>query len=535
LGYLTYPAFGDSQNDKAEDLAIKQDLSDRLEVLIKRLENEANKSSLSLKDVNKLNKYDLKSLKVIQSLHDSHLFGGAIKDFKTDFDFKTSTIGGLDKEGKSVRDYAEYLRKFQKDIVSLTASEAMGRIRSAYVPPAAIIAFNGNHTLPAEAGGGRLAEFIIPFRGNGTLTADYPSVGVIMYPSGGTECTGTLIAPNIVLTAAHCFIRNKVINNKIEYYCQNIPNIDWIFFPHAGLFKIDKRKILDDWEHNDCQIPIGDLAILKLDRPVSGIKPATFNENNGFLSERATIVGYGVRKYYDNGKELPPDTLIRYSGLKAVANVKLSPCGTDGTLKNALCWKFDSAQDAGSTCEGDSGGPLFAQQSGKWVLAGVTSGGQGSRTSLLCAPGSSAYDVDVRAYAAWIKETIGQYGASSPEGGSVKQLDPLINGSKIFTLFKNWETIEREPWERDIQIGEGVALLRVSINASGDSVMSDLPLKLELENPQQHIRIDCPPSQMESVKTCEVKAPKGGTWHLKVKGRADTNFQIVATSFPLKK
>ena len=38
---------------------------------------------------------------------------------------------------------------------------------------------------------------------NGTLTADYPAVGALTW-DGDARCTVTLVAPDAVLTAAHC-------------------------------------------------------------------------------------------------------------------------------------------------------------------------------------------------------------------------------------------------------------------------------------------------------------------------------------------
>ncbi|MGA7324233.1 MAG: trypsin-like serine protease, partial [Rhodomicrobium sp.] len=51
----------------------------------------------------------------------------------------------------------------------------------------------------------------------------------------------------------------------------------------------------------------------------------------------------------------------------------------------------------GSTCAGDSGGPLFAQSGGINYLVGVTSAGNQS-----CLPGGRDYDLDVYQFREWI-------------------------------------------------------------------------------------------------------------------------------------
>jgi hypothetical protein len=228
-----------------------------------------------------------------------------------------------------------------------------------------------------------------PIQGGYKDDVDTAVVGLVRLAGGGISgCSGTLIAPNVVLTAQHCVAptsgNGSVICGKTYFGPTYEANSMYVttrpqFSQNPSDYHRSKEIIVPPGGSDFCG---RDIAIIVLDAPVPGTEAVPYVPRVDSSLERDDeyyAVGYG--QIYDGG---PSGRRYRRDGLftKCVGGECPAFISTDTE------WQGDTG-----ICQGDSGGPAFDMQN---RVVGVASRG---------APGceSPTYG-HVLGWGTWIKE-----------------------------------------------------------------------------------------------------------------------------------
>jgi uncharacterized protein (TIGR03382 family) len=156
-------------------------------------------------------------------------------------------------------------------------------------------------------------------------------------------CSGTLLGPRAVLTAAHCL--DAVEPQELEVIVTND------LHGSGAVLAVWDAIVHPAYDPFGAPAQANDLALLVLE-PGASIAPSTIAMSAPVAGTTARYVGFGSTSPYSS------------SGLRLAADARID------TVDDGALW----TSDGGVPCGGDSGGALFVDTPGGEVLAGVVKG-----------------------------------------------------------------------------------------------------------------------------------------------------------------
>jgi secreted trypsin-like serine protease len=219
----------------------------------------------------------------------------------------------------------------------------------------------------------------------------HPEVGALLADvaySDGTwaYCSGTLVSPTVLVTAAHCGEPGQT-TARVTFDSQYV----------AGRSKVYVGTYIPNPDYSVAQSDPHDVAVVVFAKKIGGITPAQL-PSAGLLDQRLqdgslqtsafTSVGYGAISGNNQGGKVYTDTRMVSSGAFK--------------LLSASWLRLDqnAAHGNGGTCNGDSGGPNYLGDASSHLLVAETTTGDGACAST---------NVDYRLDTASARAFLGQY------------------------------------------------------------------------------------------------------------------------------
>jgi len=248
-------------------------------------------------------------------------------------------------------------------------------------------------------------------RGGSSVSASStPWLVGILTDGDSTICTGTVIAPTWILTAAHC-VTEETDDGIITYSASEVrvlrPGVNpWA----AGTWETATRAVNvipnAAYTFNPEFEPWADVALIELDAPIPGTKVIALDSTSATHNSGENVRAYGWGAISNSGAA---PNAAKSTSLKVLSGIGDTSCRkwtANGFTHAASLICAGSTVTTNAICGGDSGGPLVKfNKAGKPVQIGITSFSGQSTCASYARPGQF---VRVSAVRWWIDNYIGK-------------------------------------------------------------------------------------------------------------------------------
>nr|XP_033799967.1 serine protease 27-like [Geotrypetes seraphini] len=272
--------------------------------------------------------------------------------------------------------------------------------------------------------------------GQDAKEGQWPWQASIQYFGSTHFCAGSLITPQWVLSAAHCFS----LSYPVHLYSVCLGAHQLSDTNNSNMVCVQLQQIIININYTGAVDSSGDVALLELKTPITltdYIIPVCLPAPSVLLSTGMTcwVTGWGFIK---EGVPLPSPATLQQVDVRLVDGQACEDMYQAGSISildrkkiqdDMICAGQPEGQK--DACNGDSGGPLVCEMKNLWLLVGVVSWGP-KKCGSPYFPGVYARTTF---YSTWIKEKVPEVEFTVIDG-SLAPTDtvPIVPTNTVFGI-----------------------------------------------------------------------------------------------------